>query len=99
MEISKAEMANAANAAAAATQSPIELRGGEILVKALQAENVKYIWGYPGVPFCTSTTLSSNKTPFSTCWFATNKLQFMQPMAMHVPPAMSVLPWSLLALA
>ena len=48
MEISKAEMANAANAAAAATQSPIELRGGEILVKALQAENVKYIWGYPG---------------------------------------------------
>ncbi|GAB4400861.1 MAG: acetolactate synthase 3 catalytic subunit [Rhodoferax sp.] len=25
-----------------------ELRGAEILVKALQAENVKYIWGYPG---------------------------------------------------
>jgi len=49
MEISKAEMANAANvAAAAASSSPVELRGGEILVKALQAENVKYIWGYPG---------------------------------------------------
>jgi acetolactate synthase-1/2/3 large subunit len=49
MEISKAEMANAANvAAAAASSSPTELRGGEILVKALQAENVKYIWGYPG---------------------------------------------------
>ncbi len=25
-----------------------ELMGAEILVKALQAENVQYIWGYPG---------------------------------------------------
>eukprot|EP01041_Mallomonas_annulata_P014806 gene14806-31450_t len=25
-----------------------ELRGAEVLVKALQAEGVKYIWGYPG---------------------------------------------------
>src|SRR5574343_308673 len=42
MEISKAEMASAA-----AAQGE-ELRGAEILVKTLQAENVKYIWGYPG---------------------------------------------------
>ena len=50
MEISKAEMASAATAAnsAASSLSPVDLRGGEILVKALQAENVKYIWGYPG---------------------------------------------------
>jgi len=27
---------------------PIELMGSEILVKALQAENVQFIWGYPG---------------------------------------------------
>ena len=47
MEISKAEIASAA-AASAATAPPQELRGAEILVKALQAENVKYIWGYPG---------------------------------------------------
>ena len=26
----------------------LELRGAEILVKALQAENVQYLWGYPG---------------------------------------------------
>ncbi|HEX5785281.1 MAG TPA: acetolactate synthase 3 catalytic subunit [Burkholderiaceae bacterium] len=44
MEISKAEMASAA-AAGAQDQ---ELRGAEILVKALQAEGVKFIWGYPG---------------------------------------------------
>ena len=49
MEISKAEIASAA-AAASKNQSinVPELRGAEILVKALQAENVKYIWGYPG---------------------------------------------------
>ena len=56
MEINKAEI-SAATAASAATSksdsskvselSP-ELRGAEILVKSLQAENVKYIWGYPG---------------------------------------------------
>jgi acetolactate synthase-1/2/3 large subunit len=47
MEITKAEMASAA---AAATQSPApeQLNGAEIMVRALQAEGVKYIWGYPG---------------------------------------------------
>jgi acetolactate synthase-1/2/3 large subunit len=44
MEVTKAEMASAAAAQAAGQ----ELRGAEILVKALQAEGVKYIWGYPG---------------------------------------------------
>jgi len=45
MEINKAELASAA---AASGGVPQELRGGEILVKALQAEGVKYLWGYPG---------------------------------------------------
>ncbi len=45
MEISKAELASAAAASSPESQ---ELRGSEILVKALQAENVKYVWGYPG---------------------------------------------------
>ncbi len=54
MEISKAEIASAAAASAAAknqthqTLGVPELRGAEILIKALQAENVKYVWGYPG---------------------------------------------------
>ena len=47
MEITKAEIASAA-AAQQHTHSPQELMGSEILVKALQAEGVKYIWGYPG---------------------------------------------------
>ncbi|MBS0477395.1 MAG: biosynthetic-type acetolactate synthase large subunit, partial [Proteobacteria bacterium] len=46
MEISKAELTSAA--AASQTTGSQELMGAEILVKALQAENVQYIWGYPG---------------------------------------------------
>ncbi|MFN4104423.1 MAG: thiamine pyrophosphate-binding protein, partial [Tepidimonas sp.] len=46
MEINKAEIASAA---AAASQPPAaELMGAEVLVKCLQAEGVKYVWGYPG---------------------------------------------------
>ncbi len=45
MEMSKAELSSAAAASAGPSQ---ELRGAEILVKALQAEGVKYVWGYPG---------------------------------------------------
>ena len=46
MEISKAELKSAAAESAGSDTS--ELRGAEILVKALQAEGVKYVWGYPG---------------------------------------------------
>jgi acetolactate synthase-1/2/3 large subunit len=49
MEMSKSEITSAA--AVAATNSntaPQELRGAEILIEALKAENVKFIWGYPG---------------------------------------------------
>ena len=45
MEISKAEVTSAA---AAVSSNDLELRGSEILVKALQAEGVKFVWGYPG---------------------------------------------------
>jgi acetolactate synthase-1/2/3 large subunit len=49
MEISKAEMANAAAAATSSSKSDtVELMGAEIMVRALQAEGVKYLWGYPG---------------------------------------------------
>lgn len=45
MEINKAEMAAAAAAQNSAAE---ELNGAEIMVRALQAEGVQYIWGYPG---------------------------------------------------
>ena len=47
MDISKAEQANAA-AAASSQNASQDLMGAEILVKALQAEGVKHLWGYPG---------------------------------------------------
>jgi acetolactate synthase I/II/III large subunit len=52
MEISKAEIASVATtptsaSAISASQLP-ELRGAEVLVKTLQAEGVKFVWGYPG---------------------------------------------------
>ncbi len=46
MEISKAELASAA--AASQQDKSQELMGAEILVRSLQAEKVKHIWGYPG---------------------------------------------------
>jgi acetolactate synthase I/II/III large subunit len=48
MEISKAEIASVATVPSSASGHLPELRGAEILVKTLQAEGVKYIWGYPG---------------------------------------------------
>jgi acetolactate synthase-1/2/3 large subunit len=45
MEISRTELSSAAAAQSGPSQ---DLRGAEILVKALQAEGVKYVWGYPG---------------------------------------------------
>ncbi len=47
MEISKAELQSAV-VASQQNQAAIEINGSDILVKALQAENVKYVWGYPG---------------------------------------------------
>jgi acetolactate synthase I/II/III large subunit len=51
MEISKAEIASVVSSTtstAIPSQALPELRGAEILVKTLQAEGVKYVWGYPG---------------------------------------------------
>ncbi|HRL98392.1 MAG TPA: acetolactate synthase 3 catalytic subunit [Acidovorax sp.] len=48
MEISKAEITSAAAAGQGSASGPQDLMGAEILIKSLQAENVQYIWGYPG---------------------------------------------------
>ncbi len=47
MEMSKAEQ-NSAQAANQSAQKAQELMGAEVLVKALQAEGVEQLWGYPG---------------------------------------------------
>jgi len=47
MDMSAAEVKRAASAQPPPSQSP-EPNGSEILVRCLQAEGVKYLWGYPG---------------------------------------------------
>ncbi len=48
MEISKNHGSPASIDGVAAARTTTELMGSEILVQALKAEGVKYIWGYPG---------------------------------------------------
>ncbi len=45
---SSARRSGAANAANAPNDAAADPNGSEILVRCLQAENVKYLWGYPG---------------------------------------------------
>ncbi len=49
MDMSAAEVKRAASAQASSPTSPArEPNGSEILVRCLQAEGVRYLWGYPG---------------------------------------------------
>src|SRR3954469_12206565 len=50
MDISPTELRRAASAQPShpSVHPPVEPNGSEILVKCLQAENVKFLWGYPG---------------------------------------------------
>jgi acetolactate synthase-1/2/3 large subunit len=49
MDMSAAEVKRAASAQPSSpTTSVSEPNGSEILVRCLQAEGVKYLWGYPG---------------------------------------------------
>ena len=48
MNSSPAEVSSAIQSDASAHSANLELRGSEILVKALEAEGVKFVWGYPG---------------------------------------------------
>jgi acetolactate synthase I/II/III large subunit len=48
MDMSAAEVRRGAPTPPPPNQSPAEPNGSEILVRCLQAEGVKYVWGYPG---------------------------------------------------
>jgi len=48
MDMSAAEVKRAATAQPQFNSPAPELNGSEILVRCLQAEGVKYVWGYPG---------------------------------------------------
>jgi len=48
MDMSAAEIKRAASAQPHPSSPSTEPNGSEILVRCLQAENVKFLWGYPG---------------------------------------------------
>ena len=48
MDMSAAEIKRAASAQPHPSSPSVEPNGSEILVRCLQAENVKFLWGYPG---------------------------------------------------
>ncbi len=48
MDMSAAEIKRAASAQPHPSQAPADPNGSEILVRSLQAEGVKFVWGYPG---------------------------------------------------
>ena len=48
MDMSAAEVKRAASAQPHPSSPQADPNGSEILVRCLQAENVKYLWGYPG---------------------------------------------------
>ena len=48
MDMSAAEVKRAASAQPHPSNPSAEPNGSEILVRCLQAEGVKYLWGYPG---------------------------------------------------
>jgi acetolactate synthase-1/2/3 large subunit len=55
MDLSAAEVKRAASSevraqpsSPSASTAPAQINGSEILVRCLQAENVRYLWGYPG---------------------------------------------------
>ena len=91
MEISKAEIKSAA--AASGAGDPQELRGAEILVKALQAENVKYVWGYPGGAVLHIYDAFYKQDTIQHVLVRHEQAAVDPPTAMPVPPATSGSRW------
>ena len=62
---------------------PTPIRAGaEILVRCLQAEGVKFLWGYPGgAVLYIYDALCTNRTPSSTCWCAMSRRPCTRPTA------------------
>jgi len=97
MEISKTEMTQAAAAAESGRRTssgPVELMGAEILVRALQAEGVKHLWGYPGGAVLYIYDALYKQESISTCWCATSRRRCMRPTAMRAPPETWAWRWS-----
>jgi len=61
----------------------------------LQAENVQYVWGYPGGAVLYIYDALYKQDTISTCWCVTNRRPCMLPTVMRAPPATSAWRWSM----
>jgi len=78
-----------------ATPTPVaapEIIGAEMLVRALHAEGVEFVWGYPGGSVLLSMTKFLSRISLNTYLFATSKQQCMRPMVTHVQLVRLALP-------
>ena len=93
MDMSAAEFKRAALAqpqSSPSQSSAAELNGSEILVRCLQAEGVRHLWGYPGgaVLYIYDALYKQNSMSRPPC---------MQPTVSPAPAARSAWRWSLRA--
>jgi len=75
------------------------LSGGEMLIRALADEGVEFLFGYPGVQYCTFTTPFFSKTKSSTFWCVMSKRLVMRLTVMRALLAKSAVCWLPLVLA
>ncbi len=87
MDMSTAEVKRAAQAQ---PQPPHQdPNGSEILVRCLQAEGVKFLWGYPGGAVLYIYDALYKQDTSSTFWSVTSRLPCTRPMATRAPPEKS----------
>lgn len=71
--------------------SSADMMGADILVNALAAEGVEFVWGYPGgAVLYIYDAFYKQKTRSNTSWCAMNRRQSMRLTAMRAPRARSV---------
>jgi acetolactate synthase I/II/III large subunit len=68
------------------------LNGSDILVRCLQAENVKFMWGYPGGAVLYIYDALYKQDTIEHVLVRTSRPPFTLLTAMPAPPAMSVSP-------
>ena len=97
-EVKRAALAPSAANAVAATP-PADPNGAEILVRCLQAENVKFLWGYPGGAVLYIYDALYKQNTIEHVLVRHEQARSMRPMATPERPAKSVWRWSLPGLA
>ena len=66
-----------------ANPSTSPITGAEIVIRCLQEENVKFVFGYPGGAVLNIYDEIFKRTSSSTSWYATSRPRYTRPMRFH----------------